>query len=104
MVQTAFRLMVGASVVAEVERHVAELVDQHKALIGEVIMRLDLKEVSPESTFQFEQELEATGKELMRQLAEWTLNQLDPEDAEQEPKVIQWQCGEYYQGQCGTDC
>jgi hypothetical protein len=93
--QTAFRLIVGVSIVAEVDRHVAQLLDQHRALIGDVIMRLYLKELSPASTFQFEQELEAAGKELMRLLLEWTLNQLEPEDADQMPKIIRWQCGQY---------
>lgn len=99
MVQTAFQLIVGASVIAEVERHVARLLDQQKNLIGEAIVRLYLQELSPESTFQFEQELEAAGNELMRVLLEWTLNQFESEAADTDSsvasKIIQWQCGQY---------
>ena len=99
MVQTAFNLIVGASVIAEVERHVARLLDQQKNLIGEAIVRLYLQELSPEATFQFEQELEAAGNELMRVLLEWTLNQFESEAAVANSsvasKIVQWQCGQY---------
>jgi hypothetical protein len=97
VIQTAFSLLVGASVVAEVNQHVERLLDQHKARIGELILRLYLQEVSPETTFQFEQELEAAGKELLRQLLEWTFNQLEPAEpnARDAPEIIQWQCGQY---------
>ena len=96
MVQTAFHLIVGASVIGEVDRHVARLLDQQKNLIGEAIVRLYLQELSPESTFQFEQELESAGRELMRLLLEWTLNQFEVDaDSSAESKIIQWQCGQY---------
>ena len=95
MIQTAFSLLVGASVLAEVDGHVAQVLNQYKALIGEAIMRLYLQELSPESTFQFEQKLEAAGKELMRVILEWTLNHLESEDPDQMPKIVQWQGGQY---------
>ncbi len=58
----------------DVDRHVGQLLEHQKSLFGEVIIRLYLQESSPASTFQCEQELEATGKELMRVLVERTLN------------------------------
>ena len=99
MFQSAFRLLAGAVVIAEVEGHVARLFDQQKDVIGAAIVRLHLQSLSPESTFQFEQALEAAGKELMRSLLEWTLNQIESEDDESEqaasPEIIQWECGQY---------
>ncbi|MFC1757611.1 hypothetical protein ACFL2H_02445 [Planctomycetota bacterium] len=78
MFQTVFRLLVESQVVNEVDLCVSEIVDRQKELIGQIIVRLYLQDVSPETTFQFEQELEAAGKELMRLLLEWALNQLEP--------------------------
>ena len=95
MFQTVFRLLVESQVVNEVDLCVSEIVDRQKELIGQIIVRLYLQDVSPETTFQFEQELEAAGKELMRLLLEWALNQLEPDDPEAIPKILEWECGQY---------
>lgn len=95
MVQTVFSLVVGASVVAKVDGRMSEILDQQKELIGQIIVRLYTQKVSPESMFQFEQELEAAGKELMRLILEWALNQLEPDDPEEMPPILQWECGQY---------
>ena len=95
VVQSVFSLLIGAGVVAEVDERLSEILGQQKEVIGRILTRLYSEEISPEATFQFEQELEAAGKELMRLVFEWALNQLEPNDPEDSPHVIQWQCGQY---------
>ena len=95
MVQSVFSLVVGAGVIAAIQARVSEILDQQKEVIGQILTRLYSQEVCPEATFQFEQELEAAGKESMRLVLEWALNQLEPNDPKELPHVIQWQCGQY---------
>ncbi len=95
MVQTVFSLVVGAGAIAEADERLSKILEQQKYVIGQIVVRLYSREVSPEATFQFEQELEAAGKELLRLIAEWALNQLEPDDPEELPHIVQWQCGQY---------
>ena len=95
MFQAVLSLVIGGGVITEVDERLSEILDQQKDVIGQIVVRLYSQEVSPESTFQFEQELEAAGKELLRLVFEWALNQLEPNDPEEVPHAIQWQCGQY---------
>lgn len=90
-------LLVVASVssLEKVARQIERLFDEHREAIEKTILEFMLSEVSPESTFDFEQTLAEKLRELGRQLMERVLNLLEADDPQQMPHDIHYQSGGY---------
>ena len=95
MVHSTLKLVLLASAVEDLERELLARLHENNDAILQVVLRLLTQEVTPQSVFRFEEELAVAGRELLRLITEYTLNQLEPSDPDQMPKIIRWECGEY---------
>ena len=95
MIQSSFKLVMVASAVAGVDQKISAEFEQYRSHFVAAILNLLTQEISAENVFQFELELEAIGKKLLRMMMEMTLNQLEPADPEEMPRIIRWESGQY---------
>ena len=95
MVHSTLKLVLLASAVEDLERELLARLHENNDAILQVVLRLLTQEVTPQSVFRFEEELAVAGRELLRLITVYTLNQLEPSDPDEMPKTIRWECGEY---------
>ena len=95
MIGSSFKLVLVASAVAGVDQKMAALFEENRSELVVAILKLFSQEISAETVFHFELELEVIGKKLLRRIMEMTLNQIEPADPEEMPKIIRWESGQY---------
>lgn len=89
------QLVLLASTVEELQRELQALLEKSSDQLAQVVVAFLLNEVTPQSAFQFEEALGNAGRELLRAIAEWSYNQLEPEDPQAMPHIIRYEGGDY---------
>lgn len=84
-----------ASTAEELQQQLHALVQEHTGRLVEVVMKLLLSELTPQASFQFEEELGDAGRELLRVIAEWAYNECEADDPEATPPIIRFEGGQY---------
>lgn len=95
MSYSTFQLVLLASTIEDLQTELLALIQESSEQLAQVVVKLLLNEVTPEAAFQFEEELGNAGRELMRAIAEWSYNLLEPDDPEAMPHIIRYEGGEY---------
>ena len=95
MPYSTFRLALLASTVEDLKVELRPLVEESTCPISEVVVKFLLSEVSPHAAFEFEESLEKAGRELLRVIAQWTYNNLEPDAPEEMPQIVRFEAGEY---------
>jgi hypothetical protein len=67
-------------------------VDNINDLIAQFLLQ---QSITPLTTLEFEEKLQEQLRELGREVMEWTLNQIEPEDPQQAPHFVYFEGGEY---------
>jgi len=95
MPYSTFQLALLASTLDGLQEQLNTVLQKRVAVLLPVVIKLLSGEVTPSAAFQFEEELQDAGRELLRWIAEWTYNQLEGEDPESLPKIVRYEGGEY---------
>jgi len=93
MPYSMYRMLVLASVLPLAERvreNIEQLFEEHRALMEQRVLKFALGEITPEATFDFEQQIAAEVRELARQLLESVLNLLEADEPAQMPHDVHY--------------
>ena len=95
MSYSTFQLVLLASTVEDLQTELHALIEESSDQLAQVVVKMLVDEVTPKSAFRFEEELGNAGRELMRAIAEWCYNHLEPGDPQSMPHLIRHEGGEY---------
>lgn len=95
MSYSTLKLALLASTIDDLGEQLTAMLHEQVDQLVPVVMKLLAGEITPDAAFQFEEELHEVGRELLRQISEWTYNQLEDDDPQASPKIIRYEGGEY---------
>lgn len=95
MLYSTLKVALFASTIDDLSEKLHTLLHEHVDQLVPVVLKLFTDEVTPEAAFQFEQELQDVGRELLRLIVEWSYNQLEGDDPQASPKIVRYEAGEY---------
>lgn len=84
-----------SSIDREVKEEIERVLDGNLERLQEIVLQYLLSEVTPGSTFDFEERLAEQVRELARQLVERVFNRLESDDYEQAPHDVKFDAGGY---------
>ena len=95
MSDVPFKLVLAGCALHELNEDLDALLKDAQVDVKKVILDFAAQEVTPESTFRLEEQLEAAARESMRKIMQFALNQLEGEEPEQAPQFVYADVGRY---------
>lgn len=83
------------SIKREIGEQVQRMLDENRERLEAITLEYVLSEITPESTYDFEQQIGTQSRELARQLVERIYNRLEPDEHEQLPHDVKFEGGGY---------
>lgn len=88
-------ILTSSSMAREVRQQIAQLWEDQREALEQIVLKFVLAEISPATMFDFETQIAEWVRELARQLLRGILNRLEGEEPQQMPHDIEYEAGGY---------
>lgn len=88
-------ILTSSSIEREVRQQIAQLWEDQREALEQIVLKFVLAEISPVTMFDFETQIAEWGRELARQLLQGVLNRLEGEEQQRMPHDVEYEAGGY---------